>query len=67
MTVNELINVLCDVEDQNAEILRLEFNENSSELTLVVAKDENWEEEYKIKVKWDVVKRDIFNKYCKTI
>jgi len=62
MTVNELINVLCDVEDQNAEILRLEFNENSSELTLVVAKDENWEEEYKIKVKWDVVKRDIFNK-----
>ena len=51
MTVNELINVLCDVEDQNAEILRLEFNENLSELTLVVAKDENWEEEYKIKVK----------------
>ena len=51
MTVNELINVLCDIEDQNVEILRLEFNKNSSELTLVVAKDENWEEEYKIKVK----------------
>jgi hypothetical protein len=51
MTVNELINTLCEIENQNAEVLRLEFNENSSELVVVVAKDENWEEEYKIKVK----------------
>ena len=51
MTVNELINTLCEIENQNAEVLRLEFNGNSSELVVVVAKDENWEEEYKIKVK----------------
>ena len=56
MTVNELINTLCKIENQNAEVLRLEFNENSSELVVVVAKDENWEEEYKIKVKWSVIK-----------
>ena len=55
MTVNELINTLCEIENQNAEVLRLEFNENSSELVVVVAKDENWEEEYKIKVKWGVI------------
>jgi len=48
MTINELINALYNIEDLNAEILRLEFNENASELTLVIAKDENWEEEYKI-------------------
>lgn len=51
MTVNELINTLCEIENQNVEVLRLEFNENSSEIVVVVAKDENWEEEYKIKVK----------------
>ena len=67
MTINELINALYNIEDLNAEVLRLEFNDISSELIVVVGKDENWEEEYKIKVKWDVVKRDIFNKYCKTI
>jgi len=51
MTTNELINALYNIEDLNSEVLRLEFNENSSELVVVVAKDENWEEEYKIKVK----------------
>lgn len=51
MTINELINALYNIEDLNSEVLRLEFNENSSELVVVVAKDENWEEEYKIKVK----------------
>jgi hypothetical protein len=51
MTINELINALYNIEDLNAEVLRLEFNDISSELVVVVAKDENWEEEYKIKVK----------------
>ena len=51
MTINELINALYNIEDLNAEVLRLEFNENSLELVVVVGKDENWEEEYKIKVK----------------
>jgi len=51
MTINELINALYNIEDLNSEVLRLEFNENSSELIVVVSKDENWEEEYKIKVK----------------
>ena len=50
MTINELINALYNIEDLNSEVLRLEFNENSSELVVVVAKDENWEEEYKIKI-----------------
>ena len=67
MTINELINALYNIEDLNAEVLRLEFNDISSELIVVIAKDENWEEEYKIKVKWGVIKRDIFNKYCKKI
>lgn len=51
MTINELVNALYNIEDLNSEVLRLEFNENSSELIVVIAKDENWEEEYKIKVK----------------
>jgi hypothetical protein len=51
MTINDLINALYNIEDLNSEVLRLEFNENSLELVIVVAKDENWEEEYKIKVK----------------
>ena len=56
MTINELINALYNIEDLNLEVLRLEFNENSSELIVVVSKDENWEEEYKIKVKWGVIR-----------
>ncbi len=55
MTINELINALYNIEDLNAEILRLEFNENASELTLVIAKDENWEEEYKMNIITDII------------
>lgn len=51
MTIRELINALYNIENLNAEVLRLEFNDASSELIVVVSKDENWEEEYKIKVK----------------
>ena len=67
MTINELINALYNIEDLNLEVLRLEFNENSSELIVVVSKDENWEEEYKIKVKWGVIKGRFYFKFILTI
>ena len=51
MTVNELINSLYNIDNLDAEILKLKFDNNSSELTVVIAKNDDWEEEYKIKIK----------------